>query len=572
MNPASSLTRRQFRVLYREFLFRVLDLDLLPQRGDITKLLSQFGAMLAALSLMISSGARRFADSPLPRGELLIRAWPTEDFLIATTMAVVGLFAVLSWDATFPDRRDVLALAPLPVRARTLFQAKAAALGTALGLTVFAVNAFTGLSYPTVLGTGGVMGAIRCLAAYWATMLAAGGFVFCCVLAVQGLAAQLLPRHLFLRVSGFLQLGAFSLVLAGYFLEPPLATPQALADPANRLALAWLPQYWFLALFQALNGSFPAGSPAFAWLVSRAGTGLVVALPVSAVALLAAYFRTLRKIAEQPDILPGVRSIRWPHCFAGSFQTAVVLFSARSLLRSRQHRVIMALYLGIGSALGLAYAKSILWKRASFHWREVNEPLLAATIVVLCFAVLGIRAVFPLPLELRANWVFRITALRGAHVYLAAARRSMIALAVVPVWTLSAAALFSLWPLKAAAGHVAVLGLMGLILADLCLHGFHKIPFTCSYLPGKANVHVTGAAYIVVFLGITDLIVRIELRSVEDPASFVKLLAALACVAIVARLRTRRLAHAPGVLLQFEEVPPSDIFALDLHRDGAPLR
>ena len=39
----------------------------------------------------------------------LIGAWTAEYFLIATTMLVIGLFAVLSWESTFPDRRDVLA-------------------------------------------------------------------------------------------------------------------------------------------------------------------------------------------------------------------------------------------------------------------------------------------------------------------------------------------------------------------------------------------------------------------------------------------------------------------------------
>ena len=44
-------------------------------------------------------------------------------------MLVVGLFAVLCWDSLLPDQRDVLTLAPLPVRARTLFLAKVGGVG-----------------------------------------------------------------------------------------------------------------------------------------------------------------------------------------------------------------------------------------------------------------------------------------------------------------------------------------------------------------------------------------------------------------------------------------------------------
>ena len=53
--------------------------------------------------------------------ERVLFGWSGEHFLIETTMLVVGLFAVLSWDSTFPDKRDVMVLAPLPIRSKTLF-------------------------------------------------------------------------------------------------------------------------------------------------------------------------------------------------------------------------------------------------------------------------------------------------------------------------------------------------------------------------------------------------------------------------------------------------------------------
>jgi hypothetical protein len=61
-------------------------------------------------------------------------------------------------------------------------------------------------------------------------MLAAGVFVLCCVLGLQGLAAQLLPRRLFLRLSSFLQLAAFAIVVCGYFLPPLIPTLPALVS------------------------------------------------------------------------------------------------------------------------------------------------------------------------------------------------------------------------------------------------------------------------------------------------------------------------------------------------------
>jgi hypothetical protein len=102
--------------------------------------------------------------------------------------------------------------------------------------------------------------------------------------------------------------------------------------PENQGALAWLPPYWFLGLFQSLNGSM---HPAMAPLVKRAWIGLTIALFGAGTAFLLSYFRTLRKIVEEPDILPGSRTWHWAPRFGSLLDTAVVLFSIRTLLRSR---------------------------------------------------------------------------------------------------------------------------------------------------------------------------------------------------------------------------------------------
>src|ERR1700691_3965442 len=147
-------TKLQSRVLYRQFLFRVFDLEVLSAhaQGDANKLLGQFAALLIFVSVGVSFGALILTDPKLPgrdpRDSVLVYAMLAQHFVIATTMLVVGLVAVLSWDATFPDRRDVLVLAPLPVRARTMFLAKVAAVAAALGLTIVLLHCAMGLILP----------------------------------------------------------------------------------------------------------------------------------------------------------------------------------------------------------------------------------------------------------------------------------------------------------------------------------------------------------------------------------------------------------------------------------------
>jgi hypothetical protein len=565
----------QFRVLRREFLFRIVDLEVLSAHalGDATKLLGQFAALLILISVVFSFGAFGAGDPDTPPSTRLALTLYMEHFLIATTMLVVGIFAVLTWDSTFPDRRDVLVLAPLPVRAWTVFLGKAAATATALSLVVLLLHCATGLTWPFAFATkgAGLVGFLRSFAAYWFTMVAAAALVYCGVLAVQGLAAQVLPRRLFLRASGFLQMAAFCSFVWVYFLEPPVDGPRMLVAPENRHLLLWLPSYWFLGLFHQLNGStYPSLVP----LARRAWAGLAFGGFAAFAAYALSYMRMMRQIVEEPDITSGARGFKWLPRFGNAVQTAIGQFCVRTLARSRQHRLILAFYLGIGLAFTvfllqfLAAMSRVPAAAAVNVWHEANTPLLAASVVMMALAVAGLRVAFAFPLEPRANWIFRVVGVRRGPEILGATRRVILLLCVLPVWLVSAAVCLRLWPLAQAAAHLAVLGLFAILLVDIALWGFRKIPFTCSYLPGKSQVHM-------VFLGAVGLLwllaqsVVFEQQALQKPGTTAAVLALLGVVVVALRLHLRALAGSDERDLQFEEEPTPAVLELGLFRDGA---
>jgi len=557
------MTKVQFQVLYREFLFRMVDLELLAPEGDITQLLGQFAAVLITISSLSAIGAI-FTDFRHKSPEYILAVtWSAEHSLIAITMLVVGLFAVLSWESTFPDRRDVLVLAPLPLRARTLFLAKVGAVASALGLTVGSLHALGGLLWPFhfIPAGSGLLGPIRTLLAYWITMLASGAFIFCSVLGVQGLAAQL-PRRRFLRISSLLQIGAFCVFVSVYFLEPLINTPQALSSPRHAAALAWLPSYWFFGLFHVLNGFTPAG---MAPLAKRAAVGLAIAFFGAGTAFLLSYLRTLRKIVEEPDILPGARSSLWMPRFGSALQTAVLWFSVRTLLRSRQHRVILAFYLGVGFAFVTLFTRA-----GSVHWHRIEPPLIISSFVMMCVAVAGMRVVFAMPLDLRANWIFRITSIRPPAQYLTAIRRPLFVLAVVPLWLAWAGVFFWAWPPREAVQHLVILALWGAFLGYLSLHGFQKIPFTCSYLPGKSRVQLAlgVAAGLMLLMGFGT---KLELDSLVSPLKYAAMLSVLVILTAAARWFVLSEAQSEEAEVQFEEAPLPTVQLLGLHRDGVVI-
>jgi CubicO group peptidase (beta-lactamase class C family) len=410
-------------------------------------------------------------------------------------------------------------------------------------------------------GGGGVLDFLRLFTVWWVTMLAAGAFIYCCVLGAQGLAAQLLPRRHFLRVSSWMQLAAFGIFLAAYFLEPKLVTPVDLINHESSAYIEWSPSYWFLGLFQQLNGS-----PALPELARRAWIAIAVAFGATASAYTLAYLRTLRKIVEEPDITPAAAFRSWLPRFGNRFATAIGQFSVRTLLRSRQHRLLLAFYLGIGFAAAILFKKSDEAPGATDAVPQLSA--LCSTMVMMILWVVGIRVVFSLPIDMRANWIFRTTPTPPQPQGMIARRRALYMLSVLPVCLGSAALLFSIWPWQAAAKHLVVLVLMGIILAELCLRGTQKLPFTCSYLPGKQNLNVMLQLSGMVTLPWIVKTAQLERDSFDHLADYAAMIGVLATLAIGARWSAARLAKSEEGALKFEDAMEPTIFALDLHRDG----
>jgi hypothetical protein len=544
----------QFRILYRQFLLRVIDLEALSIQADIPRFLGQFASILVLLSLSVAMGLL-MSDGALPDSTEahLGFAWHVEQGLISGTMLVVGLISVVSWDSTFPDRTDAMVLSPLPVAPRNILLAKVSASASILGLAVLALNFATGIALPLVAGSQhqSNWGLLQSFGSYWLTMAAASAFIYCSVLTVQGFSSLLFPRWLFLRLSAMMQVIAFGLVLGIYFLQPAIITPASLEK--HRL-LSWSPSLWFFVLFNQLNGSLPAP---LAWLTRRAWIGLATVFLGAAASLWLCYLHTMRKTVEEPDLVKNAWASRWAPRFGSRLHTAIVLFSIRSLLRSRQHRLAFAFYLALISSVALYWLR-VQFSTAGRH--PLDAGFLLATFMMMSFAVFGLRSVFSLPISLTANWVLRTTQLWPSEKYLAATRRTVLVLAVVPAWLISALLSLSFKPLPQVAVHLAVLALIGWVFAEIALIGFYKVPFTCSYLPGKVHVQVVFGGFLVLLFVLGMTTSDYELPALKDPIRCVLMTSIAATLAMSLWAFNRY--RAKSAVLYFEDLPPDVITTL----------
>ena len=548
-----------FRILYSQFLLRVVDLEALSIEADIPRFLGQFAGILILIGGLRAVAVLYAAGLPgMNPAALQALAASTEQSYLAGTMLVAGLIAVVCWDNIFPDRRDVMVLGPLPVRPTAILAAKAAAAGAVLGIAILALNLPMGIVLPLILA-GGFLHLPHDLAAWWFCVAGSAVFVYGSVLRVQGFTVLLLPRKLFLRLSAILQLSAFALCLGGWLMEPSIVTPPALNAAAQHGILAQWPVFWFFALFQQLTGRLPAPLHS---LATRAWLALAIVLAGAAASLALCYLRTMKKAVEEPDLVPGRRSLHWTPRFGNPLQTAIVLFSLRSLARSKQHRVVYAFYLSVVFALAV-----ILLRGAGPSGRPIDNGFLFSSLVMLCVAVVGLRSVFALPVTLRANWVLQITQLSPARHYRTASRRALLLMAVLPVWIVIALVGLTYRPHRQVAEHLAVLALVASILVDLSLITLSKIPFACSYLPGKLNVQYSFWALLVAFLPLFEF-TEYEQPALPHPGQMAIFFAALVLAAAAAWLANR--SRSRSATLYYEEQLPEIITTLGLSRMPLP--
>ncbi|HEX7730421.1 MAG TPA: hypothetical protein VF392_15440 [Terracidiphilus sp.] len=546
----------EFRVLYRQFLLRILDLEALSIEADMVEYLAQFAGILIFISWIQSAGALMMtmlhAKPPTPV-ELYWLGWQVEHGIVEKMLLVAGMVVVFLWEAPFPDRRDVMVLGVLPVRPSTILAAKVTSASAVLGLAVVCLNWATNFVWPFLLG--GPLN-FRLYFACWLAVVAASAFLLAILLAGEGLGALLLPRSIFLRVSALGQLVAFALFPTAYFLLGQIDSPREMLAAENHWVLSVWPGYWFLALLKQVAGELP---PEMNWLAWRAWSALGLALVCAAAALIACYRRALPRIAEQPDIEPSGKKSAWRFPFGSRLQTELVNFSLRTLVRSRQHRIVLAFSWAMVLGLDLSVVRGLLQAPGLL---PVDEGLMIPTLLMLALAVGGMRGVFALPIALKANWMLRLTQIRPTPQYMSATRSVLLFLAVMPVWLATAFLSLGYRPWWAALQHLLLLAISGLLIIEVSLIGFAKLPFTCSFLPGKANLQfvvwgcVLGSMLIILF------VLGAERPALTSLPRFAITAAVEAALVIAVHLWNR--ARERDIELYFEERPEPPIITLGL--------
>ena len=193
---------------------------------------------------------------------------------------------------------------------------------------------------------------------------------------------------------------------------------------------------------------------------------------------------------------------------------------------------------------------------------QPSEALLAVPLIVSFFLLSGIRLVFTLPAELPSNWVFQIAGDKDWRDGCAGTRKAMVApVTVLLVVLFPFYAILWGWPV---AFQQLVFGLvLSLILIELLLMNFRKIPFTCSYQAGKANITVLGVFYWLGFTTYAYTMAALERWLLLDDACWLGFLV-LMLVVLGGMIVWRKTVPVGGSGIVYEDVPNPDVQTLGL--------
>jgi hypothetical protein len=505
-------------ILTRHFFGRFFQNDVVSFEDQAKEKVFTGMAFLAILGVQLANALLLkypFLDSEGP-------SWVDKCFFLWFFMLLMGLLAAAEWDVIFPDRRDYLNIVPLPVRIRAIFLAKFSSFFLLSGIFSLSANAGASLVfglYLTHFRSSSPLFILRYAGAHLVSATAANVFFFFVCALVQGLLMTLLSHRLYRSFSSafrFLLLTALVFLLI-FSVAGPQVLPRALSDltwpggSESPLRRAFAP-LWFTGLYERLLGN---PDRLFAGLARNAVLAVGLAMLGFFATAWLSYGRHLRKSLDVRRARPAFQrlSAQLSRLFDGLFvrnptERAVYHFFGLTLRRSPLHKVRLFNYLAASSGLALILLASTGLLRSRLT--TDSRSLLSIPLILSFFLLLGLRALSNVPASLEANWVFQLTERAPRRYYITGFKKRVLVSLLLPLFSFVFAYSLYLWGWPTALLHSAFGLAASLLILEAFFFRYPKIPFACTYVPGKAKLHLFWLPYLLAFIAYISFFSALE--------------------------------------------------------------
>ncbi len=556
----------QFFILQRHFFNRLFQNELIPFGEEMRASLIVILAIFAVSGGFLSNSLLfQYLFSVVPEDES--GSWIQKCYFIAFFMVIIGFLSSLELKIMFPDRLDYLTFSPLPINSLVLFLAKFSSLLLFVGLFSFSSNIFASLIFPLYLTSHKNVSFLYLI---WFSISHIFSFyfsnlfvLFFCAM-IFG-AFMILPSSIFKRIFSNIQTTLMVFFLVSFAFFPSIFSSLEKIKSNDSPFLYLFPPLWFTGLYESmLKNTDP--------LFLRLALISILATLLSASTFILFTILSYKKlISSIPDVENSKgRFERIKNKFIsifeklflpGQIQRVMFYFLRKTLKRSNVHRVYLGAYKAVAFGI-ILFLIIFKWNPQNFKSIfDLNRTLLSIPLIISFFVIVGIRIVITIPFSYEANWIFRLTEKEDKKEYISGIKKGVFSL-LLPFFFVLFLFYSFIWGIKISFLHILYGLLLSSLLTQILFSNLKKIPFTCTFVPGKTDIKNYWPIYLFSFIGYLYIFTTLEYWMIKNDFSFLLLLILL----ILAITLSRKLSRKSNFDFVYEEEPEPVMISLNLNK------
>jgi hypothetical protein len=495
------------------------------------------------------------------------RSWVEKAYIITIFMILMGFISILEWEVIFLDKRDFSNLCPLPIGPRTMFLSKFISLCMFVGLCALSMASLSTFVFAFHLprwNSNSIYYGLKYCMAHSLSILGACFFMFFVSVFFVGLLMTIFGYRRFEKISIYFRgalLVTFVILIFFVLAESfgseifPFSKFYELRE-ANNSFLYIFPPMWFVGIYETIIGN---GDPLFTAGWNLGLFGLIFFAGVFFIATGIGYKQHLKRSFNRTrrlHFLRGIKSVSEAitdrFFLKNPVQRAVFYFFSKTLRRSMYHKMQLIAYGAVAIAVLLIVMTSETLNVGEMI--RLQKTLLAAPLVLSFFLITGLRNIIDIPVSIEANWIFKFTESQPKRHYFAGLRKAVVLLILVPFFTLMTFLYAWIWDWRTLLIHETFGFLTALLLLEGMFIRYRKIPFACSFLPGKANVHFFWILYILGFMIYITVLTSLEAYLISNVVEFLVFVGLTMFCILAVRVYQNRF-YYPWINIIYEEEP-----------------
>jgi hypothetical protein len=235
-------------------------------------------------------------------------------------------------------------------------------------------------------------------------------------------------------------------------------------------------------------------------------------------------------------------------------QRAVFYFFGNTIKKSHLHRMRLASYMVV--AVGIVLILLATRTTPLGYFDNFDKTALSIPFILSFFLVLGIKATSNIPIAIEANWIFRLRETVEKKHYLIGFKKGIIFFAILPLFILLYVFYTFLWGWMIALFFCFYGFAISILFAEIIFIGHRKIPFTCSYLPGKRKMHIFWIVYLFSLISYVSIMTSLAYELLLNPFGYLYFYAVMVILFISIRfVQNRFILHKAEIIYEEEPEP-----------------